>query len=144
MGRRWLRVLVIAVAAILVLVPAGWLIFRAIAQPGGPPAFYDPPDTLPDGPPGTIVRADELDEPEAPRVWRIMYTSTGMDGSPIAVSGIIAAPDGDPPAGGRPLVAWAHGTTGVASRCVPSLVFDDVGLGQIPELGNCSTPVPSW
>ena len=47
---------------------------------------------------------------------RILYTSTdGVDGaSPVIVSGAFFAPKGTPPAGGWPIVAWAHGTVGMA------------------------------
>ncbi len=131
---RPLRVALLAAAALVVVVPAAFVVFREVVQPGDPPSFYDPPDALPAGPPGTIIRAEELDEELAPRSWRVLYTSTGLDGEPTAVSAIIAAPDGPAPAGGWPVVAWAHGTTGVASRCAPSLVYDHHGLGRVPEL----------
>jgi pimeloyl-ACP methyl ester carboxylesterase len=52
----------------------------------------------------------------------VLYTSTGYDGNPTAVSGLIVVPDGTPPAGGRKVVAYTHGTVGVASNCAPSLV----------------------
>ena len=40
----------------------------------------------------------------------------------IPVSGTLYLPKGQPPAGGWPLVAWAHGTLGVADVCAPSWV----------------------
>ena len=52
----------------------------------------------------------------------MLYTSTGYDGEPTAVSGVILVPDGEPPEGGRKIVAYTHGTVGVASNCAPSLV----------------------
>ena len=53
---------------------------------------------------------------------RILYTSTdGIDGkTPVVVSGAYFVPKGTPPAGGWPLAAWAHGTTGVGDTCAPS------------------------
>ena len=53
---------------------------------------------------------------------RVLYTSTdGIDGKTgIAVSGAIYVPNGTPPAGGWPVIAWAHGTTGTADVCAPS------------------------
>ncbi len=58
----------------------------------------------------------------AGRQFRILYTSTdGMDGkTPVVVSGAFFTPRGDAPAGGWPLIAWAHGTTGIADICAPS------------------------
>ena len=53
---------------------------------------------------------------------RILYSSTdGVGGkNPVAVSGAVFLPQGTPPAGGWPLMAWAHGTTGIADTCAPS------------------------
>jgi acetyl esterase/lipase len=39
------------------------------------------------------------------------------------VSGVVIVPPGDPPPGGRPIVAWAHPTSGVVPRCAPSLAI---------------------
>jgi pimeloyl-ACP methyl ester carboxylesterase len=46
----------------------------------------------------------------------------------VAVSGIVLAPEAAPAEGGYPVVAWAHGTTGVADMCAPSRA----GLDNIP------------
>jgi acetyl esterase/lipase len=59
--------------------------------------------------------------PEGARAYRILYWSTGLDSERIEVSGVVIAPRGPPPPGGRPVVAWAHPTTGVVERCAPSL-----------------------
>jgi hypothetical protein len=60
-----------------------------------------------------------------------------MQGEPIAVSGVIVVPPGPVPADGRPIVAWAHPTTGVVPHCAPSLaifVFQQMaGLRQLIE-----------
>ena len=53
-------------------------------------------------------------------ITSMFYRSTGLDGRPIVVSGYIVIPDGPAPIGGRPIVAWAHPTTGVADKCAPS------------------------
>jgi len=107
---------------IILLVALAALCTCACIEPPSPSAFYRPPDPLPAGPPGTILRQDALSHvPNGARGWRILYLSSDPSGRPIAVSGVIFAPLGDPPPGGRPVVAWAHPTTGVASRCAPSL-----------------------
>ena len=59
--------------------------------------------------------------PPGARAWRVIYTSTGLDGRPIEVSGVVIAPDTPAPLAGRNVVAWAHPTTGVARDCAPSL-----------------------
>jgi acetyl esterase/lipase len=53
----------------------------------------------------------------------VLYRSTGLDNKPIFVSGVVIVPPGDPPPGGRPIVAWAHPTSGVVPRCAPSLAI---------------------
>jgi len=56
------------------------------------------------------------------KAFRIIYRSTGIDGEPIAVSGTVIYPDAPAPRNGRNVIAWAHYTTGVASRCAPTLL----------------------
>ncbi|MFI6997016.1 alpha/beta hydrolase family protein [Nocardia sp. NPDC050175] len=57
--------------------------------------------------------------PEA-RNYLVSYRSVDAHGQPVEVSGTLAVPQGQPPAGGWPLISWAHGTTGVADVCAPS------------------------
>ncbi len=54
----------------------------------------------------------------------MLYVSTGLDGRPIEVSGVVIASDLPAPLAGRNIVAWAHPTTGVAENCAPSLRRD--------------------
>lgn len=52
---------------------------------------------------------------------RVVYRSTsGDDGAPTVVSGAVVVPLGPPPAGGWPIVAFGHGTTGIDEPCAPS------------------------
>jgi acetyl esterase/lipase len=72
-------------------------------------------------PPGTVLREEQI--PGAPNdaaAFRVLYQSTGLDGKPVAVSGLVIVPPGPPPPGGRPVVAWAHPTSGLVPRCAPS------------------------
>ena len=92
------------------------------------------------GPPGTIIRSEPmLFAPAGAEAYRVLYRSTGLSGEPIAVSGVIVVPPGPAPAGGRPIVAWAHPTTGVVPHCAPSLaifVFQQMaGLRELIEHG---------
>ncbi|MGV9834812.1 lipase family protein [Nocardia niigatensis] len=50
----------------------------------------------------------------------IRYTSTSPEGKPIEVSGAVFLPAGNAPAGGWPVIAFAHGTSGVVSACAPT------------------------
>lgn len=88
-----------------------------------PDAFYLPPAQLPERP-GTLIRSEPLDGvtlPPGMRGWRILYTTTVNDTVPATAAAIVLAP-ADAPAGPRPVIAWAHATTGVPQRCMPSLM----------------------
>ena len=117
-------------------------------------AFYEAPDPLPDGEPGDVIRSEPLPgAPSGSQAWKVLYLSTGFDGSPIAVSGVVIAPTstttsgstpGSAPSGtaveaGRPILSWAHPTTGVVDDCAPSTlseVFELIpGLATFLEAG---------
>jgi alpha-beta hydrolase superfamily lysophospholipase len=105
-----------------VTIAVAGLAVPAAAVPTGPAgdAFYVPPDPLPHGEPGALIRAQPITAPTGAQAWRVLYHSRAVDGRDIAVSGVIVAPVGAAPKGGRPVVAWAHGTTGIADTCTPS------------------------
>jgi len=87
-----------------------------------PGPFYAAPRPLPPGPPGTLIREEPVRRVyPGTKAYRILYKSTGFDGRPTAVSGLVIVPDGAPPRGGRKVIAFTHGTVGVASGCAPSL-----------------------
>lgn len=88
------------------------------------PEFYEPPEPLPDEEHGTLLRTEEVKAPEGARAWRILYMSELHDGTPVATSGIVVAPEGDAPEEGRKVVAWAHGTEGGGRNCAPSLAAE--------------------
>src|SRR5690606_20866749 len=59
--------------------------------------------------------------PQGAIAWRILYRSQDLHGNDVAASGTVYAPaSGQPPPGGRPVVAWAHPTTGMSDDCAPS------------------------
>jgi alpha-beta hydrolase superfamily lysophospholipase len=102
-----------------------------------PEAFYAVPDPLPPAPPGALVRATPIAGlPVLPdsRAWAVLYHSRDFDGHDLAVSGIVVAPPGPAPPGGRPVVAWGHGSVGLADRCAPSHAGVTGGVG--PWLGG--------
>jgi hypothetical protein len=94
-----------------------------LAAPDGS-AFYVPPRPLPDGQHGDVIWSRALTGPAALEAAAsnelVLYRSTAVDGTPIGVSGIVALPPGPAPAGGVPVVSWAHGTLGSADVCAPS------------------------
>src|ERR1700722_7517688 len=87
-------------------------------------AFHRAPPSVVAGAPGTLIRQEAIDgAPLGAKTYRVLYRSTGLDDKPILVSGVVIVPPGDPPPGGRPIVAWAHPTSGVVPRCAPSLAI---------------------
>jgi hypothetical protein len=86
-------------------------------------SVYDAPDPLPPGKHGDLIWATEIktDIPGA-RAWKVLYRSTDIHGVAVPVSGMVIAPDSKKPASGRPVVSYAHGTTGIARNCAPSMV----------------------
>lgn len=91
----------------------------AYSQPTDP--FYVPPSPLPTGKPGELIRSEPMaGAPAGSTAYKVLYHSTSVDGQDIAVSGFVVVPDGPAPAGGRPVVSWAHPTTGVVDSCAPS------------------------
>jgi pimeloyl-ACP methyl ester carboxylesterase len=119
------------------------------AAPDVPPAsFYRLPEPLPPGRPGALIRSLPIaGSPQVPgsRAWAILYHSHSPDGGDVPVSGTVLAPPGPAPAGGRPVLAWGHGSSGLADRCAPSHfgfgaggAFGPAGnvlLGQLLERG---------
>ena len=111
--------------------------------------FYEVPDPLPAGEPGALIRTMPIDAPEGEAGLRIMYHSTDAEGEDRAVTGVMYHPTGDAPEDGWPVVAWAHGTSGLAAKCAPSrkpedppafgvegvrVATDYIGLGPEGEL----------
>ena len=94
--------------------------------------FYDTPDPLPEGKPSALIRSQEFDQYEIPysiTAIRILYHSRSASGKDVAASGVVLFPyDKKPPAGGWPVIAWAHGSTGIARSCAPSLMRN-IGYG---------------
>lgn len=104
-------------------------------------AFYSASPDQMAGRPGTIIRQERMVAPSpfGAVAYRVLYRSTGLNDEPIAVSGVVVIPDRPAPPGGRPIIAWAHPTTGVIPRCAPSLalfVFQQMqGLRQMIDRG---------
>lgn len=92
----------------------------------GPPgdAFYAPPPSLVAGPSGTLVWSRPASAlttiAEAATASTVIYRSRDINGKPSVVSGQIMIPRGPVPAGGWPVAAWGHITTGAGDACAPS------------------------
>lgn len=95
-------------------------------------AFYETP-ALGASEPGALLREEPTTGyviPEGASAVRILYHSRAADGSDVATSAVVLIPAGTAPAGGWPVIAWAHGTSGVARMCAPSLM-KDVYYGEL-------------
>ena len=118
-----------ALAAIAAIVVAG--VVMAIALTGssivskddrqaGLASFYAAPDPLP-GSAGTLIRTEPLGvEVPGATAMRMLYVSQRPNGELAVSGGMVFVPDAPAPAGGRPVVAWAHGTIGQGDACAPS------------------------
>ncbi|RSZ62887.1 alpha/beta fold hydrolase [Corynebacterium hylobatis] len=82
-----------------------------------PDSFYTAPDDVA-AEPGQLLRAEPFERiiPDGARAWRILYTTT-VDGE-------------------HPVLAWAHGTTGFATGCAPSLLDEPFVAGAMPDLAG--------
>ncbi|HWT04648.1 MAG TPA: lipase family protein, partial [Xanthomonadales bacterium] len=120
---RCFAALAAAVSLIATGVPAGTLASPS-AGPNGA-AFYVPPAPLAPGRHGDVIWARPLTTaaalPHAAENSLVLYHTTSVDGRDVAVSGTVAVPSGPMPANGWPVISWAHGTTGDAPSCTPSL-----------------------
>ena len=86
--------------------------------------FYQTTESEIAGPIGSLIRHEpRVGAAAGATAHKVLYRSTKPDGTPIAVSGIVIVPAGQAPAGGWPIVAWAHPTTGVVPHCAPSLAL---------------------
>lgn len=84
-------------------------------------------------PPGTILAQEAIaGAPDGATAFRVQYRSTAANGGDISVSGLVIVPAGMSPPGGRPVVAWAHPTTGVIPACAPS--HSPLRFAMIPGL----------
>jgi acetyl esterase/lipase len=130
-----LGVLAVIGAVIAGILIAAFVVFVDSTQPSKPGKFYDVPSQLPAGPNGTIIRKELVTGfHKGATTFRVLYKSTSYNGTATAVSGLIVVPEGSAPAGGRKVLAYAHGTLGVAPRCAPSLQSGSFMSAVLPGL----------
>lgn len=124
-----------SVVALLVAIGLGGI--SAKLNEGEPEVddFYTAPDDVP-AEPGKLLRAEPFDRamPDDAAAWRILYTTTRDEGAPALASAIVVVPVER--SGALPVIAWAHGTTGVDRTCAPSLLADPLGSGAFFALAD--------
>ncbi|MDX6739669.1 alpha/beta hydrolase family protein [Actinocorallia sp. A-T 12471] len=73
---------------------------------------------------GAVVSVERLARalwlPKAGSAKRFRYVTRDSRGKTAVSSGMLHLPKGRAPKGGWPVVAWAHGTVGIADACAPS------------------------
>ena len=104
----------------------------AWAEPPIPPFYTAVGKIKPDGRLGTVVSQEPVATKIAgARAWRIAYISSDVGERRTVSTALVVAPTVAPPPEGRPVVAWAHGTTGTAQNCGPSQLLDPAtGLNE--------------
>lgn len=133
--KRWLRVTGAVLSLALALAAAG---LGAQLRAGAPQvsAFYDPPASVP-ATPGALLRSEpfETKVPDNAMAWRILYTTTLDDNTPAVASAVVLTSK-EPFDGPRPVITWAHGTTGYAPVCAPSNLSEPFSSGALPALDD--------
>ncbi|MFI5775512.1 hypothetical protein [Nocardia sp. NPDC051570] len=112
----WVRGPVAGIAAVLAVAVVPGLARAAADTPDGLEFYSAPADSIP-GAHGSAIRTRPVTgDPGIPgtRNRLVLYRSVDTHGTPVAVSGTLAVPEGPAPQGGWPLISWAHGTTRVA------------------------------
>lgn len=80
---------------------------------------------------GKVIKKESLKgktviaAPKGAEVFRVTYGARTAHGAPYAATGLVTVPEGKAPAGGWPVLSWAHGTTGIAAKCAPSTAPED-------------------
>lgn len=129
-----MRCFIRIVGALLLVLPVPTIGGVARADESQYAEFYTPPDPLPAGRPGDLIRFEpsrlvlepsgQLGAYEATGA-RIMYLSNDTHRRPDAVTGTYFEPDNPwPGRGPRPLISLAVGTYGQGDQCAPSRLFN--------------------
>ncbi len=127
------------------LIALALLIAAALSSVASADDFYIPPEPLPPGNPGDIIRARPAQAgPPSTRAladaWQVMYRSTDGMGEPNAVTGTVLIPK-DSASDGTPLIGFGPGTQGPAFRCAPSRMiakgafYEQAALNDMLERG---------
>jgi pimeloyl-ACP methyl ester carboxylesterase len=104
-------------------------------------AFYETARPLQSAKPGSLIRSEPFDDYDLSAdmsAIRILYNSRDSFGRDVAASGVVLIPAGKSPSGGWPVIAWAHGFSGLTRQCAPSLmtnIFDGPILSMYLTLG---------
>ncbi len=120
-----------ATALIVLAITVSTLTMKVVSSTPKLDGFATHSDSLGDVP-GVLLASELFTQgmPEKSLAYRILYTTTGLDGDITVATGLVVVPD-PAPIHDMPVVLWSHGTTGVASHCAPSLLDDPLGSGAM-------------
>lgn len=104
------------------------VMFAAVhADPPVAQFYADAQKIAPTGKLGEVVKKEKIKTSvKGAQAWKVAYISSDYAGKKTIATGLVVAPVGPAPKEGRPIVAWAHGTTGTAQNCGPSQILDPV------------------
>lgn len=122
---RWWRPAAVTVQLVVLVATVGWygtIVTQAAQQTAEQDrlaAFYEVPQGISPGAPGTVIRSAPMSLPGVHgRGWRILYWSQDRHGTPAVSSGMVFTPltEGT----NRPILNFAHGTVSLGADCAPS------------------------
>lgn len=124
-------------ACMLLLLSGLFISLPTAAKPVSPlDMFYTVRPQDLSGPPGTLIRAQpiELSFVYRAKAYRILYVSRNHNGQKVGVSGMAVVSTIPNGGAARPVVAWAHPTTGVARKCAPSTRSDPLAIPGVKDM----------
>lgn len=96
-----------------------------LAAPPVAPFYESVIQMSPNGKLGEIIKKEQISTSlKGAQAWKIAYISSDVRERRTIATALVIAPAGPAPKEGRPILAWAHGTTGSAQNCGPSQVID--------------------
>ena len=126
-----------------ITVPGSLALLAGVCAPAllAPPAIAAAARATAARPPGTVLSAAPLRRGlwlpgTTSRAFRLRYVTTDARGRRAVSTGTLFLPKGRAPSGGWPVVSWAHGTSGLADKCAPSVVGPALPERDRPYLAN--------
>jgi len=114
-----------AVVQRLVLAAFSFSVSSVFAAPPVAPFYESVMQMQPTGKLGQVIKKEQIKTSlKGAQAWKIAYISSDVSERKTIATALIIAPVGPAPKEGRPILAWAHGTTGSAQNCGPSQVID--------------------
>jgi len=96
-----------------------------LADPPMQPFYTAVMKMAPEGKLGQVIKKEKIaTSVKGAQAWKIAYISSDVAGRKTIATGTLIAPVGPAPKDGRPILAWAHGTTGSAQNCGPSQIIE--------------------